>query len=189
VADWNWQGYENRTLNVVVYSSCDEVELFLNGKSLGKKKTDRDAKYLASYEVPYAAGELKAVGYTKNKKVQESFLKTAGSPTDLVLTAEKTMLHANNQDLTYINVEVKDDKGITNPKTELPVQFSVEGAGTIAGVGNANPASVESCHSNTRKTWKGKCLLIVKAGKERGDIKITATAGNIKTKELVIKVD
>ena len=176
-------------MNVVVYSSCDEVELFLNGKSLGRKKTNRDSKYLAAYEVAYAAGELKAVGYINNKKVQESVLRTAGTSTDIVLTPDKTTLHANNQDLVYINVELKDNKGVVDPKAELPMQFSVKGAGTIVGVGNANPVSLESFQSDTRKTWKGKCLLIVKAGKEKGEIKITATTGNIKSKELVIKVE
>jgi beta-galactosidase len=189
VADWNWKGYEDKIFNVVVYSSCDEVELFLNGKSLGKKQTNRSTKFIATYQVPYAAGELKVVGYTNNKKMQQSVLQTAGEPTNLILTPDKKILHANNQGLVYINVELTDDKGIVNQKTDLPVQFNVEGAGTIAGVGNANPVSEESYQSNKRKTWRGKCLLIVKAGKEKGDIKISAAAGNIQSKELVIKVE
>lgn len=189
VANWNWKGYENQTLQVLVYSSCDEVELFLNGKLLGKKKTDRSTKYLAPFDVPYAAGELKAVGYTNGKKVQEAALKTAGEPTAVLLKADKTSIRANNQELVYITVDLTDETGITNPTTEMPVQFNVTGAGTIAGVGNANPQSVESCIANTRKTWRGKCLLIVKAGKQKGNIQVTATAGTLKSKELIIKVN
>jgi beta-galactosidase len=189
VAGWNWKGYENQTLHVVAYSSCDEVELFLNGKSLGRKQTDRSTKFIAPFDVSYTAGELKAIGYTNGKKVQEAVLKTAGEPTAILLNADKNSLRANNQGLVYIDVDLADDKGTTNPATEVPVQFNVTGAGTIAGVGNANPKSVESCISDTRKTWRGKCLLIVKAGKEKVNIHITATAGALKSKELIIKVD
>jgi beta-galactosidase len=189
IADWNWKGNENQVLKVVVYSSCDEVELWLNGKSLGRKKTDRSTKYLAVYDVPYAAGELKAIGYTNGKKVQETDLQTANEPTTLSLNADKETIHANNQDLVYINVSAVDEKGVINPKAELPVHFQVTGAGDIAGVGNANPKSVESCIADKRNTWRGKCLLIVKAGKEKGDIRITATAGALKSKELIIKVE
>ncbi|SFP84261.1 glycoside hydrolase family 2 TIM barrel-domain containing protein [Parafilimonas terrae] len=189
VARWNWKGYENKPLNVVVYSSCDEVELFLNNKSLGRKKTTRAEKYLAIFSVPYTTGELKAIGYTNNKKVNESILKTAGNVTGLNITADRQVVRANNQDLIYINIEAIDKNGTINPEANMPLTFNVSGAGTIAGVGNADPTSVESNQSNKRKTWRGKCLLIVKSGKQKGEIHITATSGNIKSRELIIKVD
>ena len=155
-------------MNVVVYSSCDEVELFLNNKSLGRKKTTRAEKYLAIFSVPYTTGELKAIGYTNNKKVNESILKTAGNVTGLNITADRQVVRANNQDLIYINIEAIDKNGTINPEANMPLTFNVSGAGTIAGVGNADPTSVESNQSNKLKTWLVKCFLIVKSGKQKG---------------------
>ncbi len=179
VHGWNWKGYENKPLQVTIYSSCEKVELFLNGKSQGILPTDRSTKFMATFSVPYQAGELKAVGYNGNKPVNETTLATAALPVKISLTADRKIIHANGQDLCYITVELKDAKGNVNPLAESVVHFSVAGDATIVGVGNANPTSTESYQLPQRKAWKGRCLVILKAGKQGGKITLKASAANL----------
>ncbi|ALJ01744.1 glycoside hydrolase family 2 TIM barrel-domain containing protein [Rufibacter tibetensis] len=176
VASWNWEGYKGTPLEVEVYSSCEQVELFLNGKSLGRKKTNRSTKFMATYEVPYQEGELKAVGYNGQNQAAVSELNTAGKPNQIKLTADRTEIKADNQDLSYVTVELLDASGVRHPKAEDLVKFELEGPGKIVGVGNANPKSLESYQDHERKAWQGKCLVIIKAGKNAGEITLKATA-------------
>jgi beta-galactosidase len=176
VDDWNWKGSEGKTMEVSVYSSCEQVELFLNCKSLGKKPTNRTTKFIAVWQVPYQPGTLKAVGFTKKKQVIVSELKTAGEPVNIKFSADRTQIKADGQDLSYITIELTDANGIRNPKSEKLVRFEIEGPGTIVGVGNANPISLESCLLPERKAWKGKCLVIVKSEIEKGTITLKASS-------------
>lgn len=186
VADWNWEGYENHPLEVTVYSSCKQVELTLNGKSLGKKKTDRSTQFTAKWEVPYKAGELKAIGYQGSKAVAESVLRTAGKTTAIRLSPDRAVLKADGQDLSYIMVELTDATGIKNPKDERLVKFGIEGEGIIVGVGNANPVSLESYQLPQRKAWQGRCLVIVKSTGKPGIITLTASADDLPSSKVTI---
>lgn len=180
VADWNWPGHEQQPLTVNVYSSCEQAELFINGRSLGKQTTDTTNRFIANWQVPYEAGELKAVGYAHGKIVQTTLLRSAGTPDRIALQADRTKLQANGQDLSYITVELTDAKGIRHPKADSLVHFSIEGPGTIVAVGNANPTSTESCRLPQRKAWQGRCLVIVQAGKKAGDIVLKASAAGMR---------
>jgi len=186
VADWNWKGLEGQPLEVAVYSSCERVELFLNGKSLGKSKTDRTSRFIASWKVPYEAGELKVVGYKGSKIIASSTLQTAEEPVAIQLTADKTTLKADGQDLCYITVDLVDSKGHRNPKAENLVKFEIEGAGTIVGVGNANPVSFESYQLPKRKAWQGRCLVIIKSSAKPGNITIEASAEGLQSSKMII---
>ncbi len=186
IADWNWKGYEDSLFEVNVYSSCAEVELFLNGKSFGRKLTDRSSKFMAVWNVPYAAGKLKAVGYNGSQKMASSELNTAGEPTQIKLSADRITMKANGQDLSYITVELIDKNGIRNPKAENLIHFSIEGPGTIAGVGNANPISLESYQLPQRKGWQGRCMAIVKSGSIPGKIKVKVTSPGLSSAMIVI---
>lgn len=180
VADWNWQGYEQKPLEISAYSSCEEAELFLNGKSLGKKKTDRSTEFMAKWSVPYQAGELKVVGYRDGKTIKASILHTTGSVANIKLTADRAQLAGDGEDLSYVTVELTDLKGLLNPKAENLVKFNIEGPGTIIGVGNANPMSLESYQLPQRKAWRGKCLVIVKTKKNAGSIRLVASSNGLK---------
>ena len=179
VCNWNWKGYESKPLQVSVYSSCEKVELFLNGKSLGVKLTDRSTKFMAIFNVPYDAGELKAIGYSGGKQVNETTLATTGQPVKINLSADRKNIHANGQDLCYVTVELTDAKGHVNPLAENMIKFSVVGDATIVGVGNANPTSTESYRLPQRKAWKGRCMVILKAGKRGGNITLQANAAKL----------
>ncbi|MFL6208539.1 MAG: sugar-binding domain-containing protein [Pyrinomonadaceae bacterium] len=185
-ADWNWQGLEHKPLEVNVYSSCEEVELFLNDRSLGKKPTNRATAYTAIWSVSYEAGVLKAIGYDAGQRVNAAELRTAQPPTHIKLTADRTSVAADGQDLSYITVELVDGRGVRHPKAENLIKFAVTGPGQIIGVGNANPVSTESYQRPERKAWQGRCLLIVKSDRRAGQIVVKATAAGLAPAELVI---
>lgn len=176
VADWNWEGYEGKPLEVTVYSSCEKVELYLNDKSLGVQPVNRDTRFMATWQVPYQSGVLKAVGYRGNRQVSTAELKTAQKPVQIRILPDRTVIRADGQDLCYVTIELTDAAGTRNPKTEDLVRFAIEGPGTIIGVGNANPVSLESYTLPQRKVWQGRCLVVVKAGKEAGRIVLKAAA-------------
>ena len=180
VASWNWAGSEAKPLQVSIYSSCEEVELLLNGKSLGRKLTSRATEFRATWDVPYQAGELRAVGYRGGREVRSAELKTAGQPTQLKLTADRPRLQANGQDLSYVTVELVDEKGTRHPQAENDVHFTLEGPGTIVGVSNANPVSLESYQVPQRRAWQGRCLVVVKSGSQVGDLVLKAIAPGLR---------
>lgn len=189
VAHWNWKGNEGKPLEVNVYSSCEEVELFLDGRSLGKKPVNRSNKFIAVWQVPYEAGTLKAVGYRKNKVVNTSVLRTAGEPTQVKMTADHPVLQANAQDLSYVTVELLDNNGIRNPLAEQQVKFEIKGPAVIEAVGNANPMSVESYTLPQRKTWQGRCMVIVRTSGQKGKITLKAFAAGLPPAQLELDVN
>lgn len=182
--DWNWAGYENKLVEVNVYSSCEQVELFLNGKSFGEKETNRSTKFFATWKIPYVAGELKALGFTSGKKANSASLKTANKPVAIKLSADKTLLKSDNQDLSYITVQLVDENGHINPKSDQLINFSIIGDGEIVGVGNANPLSLESYQQTQRRAWKGRCLAIVKSNHNSGKIILKAEGIGLKPAEI-----
>ena len=158
----------------------------MNDKSLGRKPTNRSTKFTATFEVPYQAGTLKAIGYTGGKKIKSAKLKTAGEPKQIKLTADKAKIKADGQDLVYITVELTDENKAINPKSEKLIHFSIEGGATIVGVGNANPVSLESYQKNQRTTWHGRCLIILKSDKQTGTFKLKATGDGLKPASIEI---
>jgi beta-galactosidase len=187
VDDWNWKGNEGKTIEVSVYSSCEQAELFLNGKSLGKKPTNRSTKFIAVWQFPYQPGTLKAVGYTKKKQVNVSELKTADEPAYFKIKPDRFKIRADGQDLCYFTIELTDKNGIRNPKASNPVSFTIDGPGTIVAVGNANPLSIESFQLPQRKAWRGRCMVIVKSEKESGRINLKATSPGLETASIEIE--
>ncbi|HWA34263.1 MAG TPA: glycoside hydrolase family 2 TIM barrel-domain containing protein, partial [Cyclobacteriaceae bacterium] len=187
VSSWNWEGHENEIFEVNVYSSCQAVELFLNGKTLGRKPIGRSTKNKGVWTVPYSSGELRAVGFSGSKKVAEASLRSAGKVTRLRMTADRSIISADAQDLSYVTVELVDENGIRNANAEDPVEFSLEGPGSIAGIGNGNPISVESYQQPRRKAWLGRCLVIVRSGKVPGEIRLTATANGLQKAAISIQ--
>ena len=129
VAHWNWNGYEGDTLEINVYSSCEEVELFLNGNSLGKMKTNRETRFTALYKVRYQPGTLRATGYKNGKEVNSSELQTTGESEKISLVADRGIIKADGQDLCYVTVEIQDSKGLRNPTARNLVKFEIEGPG------------------------------------------------------------
>ncbi|MBW8684133.1 glycoside hydrolase family 2 TIM barrel-domain containing protein [Chitinophaga rhizophila] len=183
---WNWQGHEGKPLDVSVYTSYEEVELFLNGKSLGRKTAGRANRFMAVWQVPYSPGKISAVGYNGKKKSKEVALQTAGNTTQINLTADRQKITADGQDLSYVTITLRDADGNICPDADTQLKFDITGPGTIAGVGNANPVSTESYQQPQRKAWRGKCLVIIKAEQQAGDITLKVNGAGLPAAQITI---
>ncbi|POY39408.1 glycoside hydrolase family 2 [Solitalea longa] len=179
---WNWTGKENQPIKVWVNSNAQQVELFLNGKSLGKKEMPLN-KHL-EWMVPYQAGTLKAVGYRNGRKIETS-RETTETASSLVLSPSKTVLLANGQDAVVVNFTAVDSKGREVAIADNLIQFKLEGDAKMIGVGNGDPSSHEADNFLSgnwqRKLFNGKCQVIIQAGKNAGNVKLTVTSEGLKT--------
>ncbi|MEI7828978.1 MAG: glycoside hydrolase family 2 TIM barrel-domain containing protein [Prolixibacteraceae bacterium] len=189
LADWNWEVYEGKPMEINVYSSCEEAELFLNGMSLGKKPTNRANQFIAKWQVPYQSGILKAIGFSGGKQIKVFELKTAEKPKSIRLTADRNIIKADGQDLSYVTIGIVDQNGNLNPKADDLVNFEIKGPGRIVAVGNANPVSLESYQQPQRKAWRGKCLIIIQSDRQMGNIALTAKSANLKLATVNIRVE
>lgn len=176
---WTFPGCEKKPALVEVYSADEEVELFLNGKSMGRKPAGRQADYIARFTVPYEPGTLKAVAYKNGDKQESSTLYTADSETRLSITADKTTLKKGSASLSFITIELTDNKGIRKPYEPRKVSVELTGAGTLLGYGSADPKSEENFFDTTRTTFEGRLLAVVRSGDETGAIRLAFHADGL----------
>jgi beta-galactosidase len=186
-ANWTWPGKEGQTFKVDVYSAFEKVELFLNDKSLGVQPTTKAERFMTSFEVPYAPGELKAVGYSGDQPTANWSLKTCGAPSQVRLTADRAAIQADGNDLSYVTVEVLDAAGQVCPDAENVISFSVVGEGSLLAAGSGNPVSTESYRGSQRKVFRGRCLVVVKSSGKQGEIRLQALADGLNEAEVVIQ--
>jgi beta-galactosidase len=184
---WNWEGYENQPLEVEVYCAYDAVELFLNGNSLGRIETSRENEWIARWKVPYAAGSLRAIAYMGPDQVETDELLTTGDPDVLAMKADRSSIRADGQDLSYIEVELLDKDGNRSISAENLVKFDLEGPGKIVAVGSSNPMSAESYQSPFRKAYKGRCLVVIKASDQAGEIILSASSEDLQSASITVK--
>ena len=182
---WNWK--KGQVIDVWTYTSGDAVELFLNGKSLGMKKKAGDDIHL-SWKVPFEEGTVKAVAYKNGKEILTEEVKTAGQAERIILSADHKTIHSDGKDLSFVTVKVVDKNGITVPRADNLINFSVTGEGIIAGVDNGNPISHESFKGNNRKVLNGLCLVIVQANTKPGKIHLVASSEGLKDETINIDV-
>jgi beta-galactosidase len=174
-------------MTVEVYSAAELVRLYLNDELIGEKLTGRDQQFKAEFEINYAPGTLKVQGLRHDRIVAESILQTAGAPVGLKISADRTALHADGQDLSFITVEAVDEKGRFQIKTNQKVHFSVSGAGTIAAVGNGDPQSLDSYSGHTMNLFNGRAMVILRTTREAGEIKLTANVDGLTTASIVLE--
>ena len=191
---WNWEGYKGKNVPVFVYTNGDSAELFLNGKSLGRKSKQPGSdvsveRYrLMWHDIVYAPGELKAIAYRQGKVIGEAVVRTAGKPASLKLTPDRNIITADGDDLSFILVEAFDRNGVPCPLADNLVSFEVKGAGTVAGAGNGNQRSYEPFHAPYRRLFNGKAMLIVRSVKGTdGKIDIAATSKGLKSSRVTIE--
>jgi beta-galactosidase len=191
---WSWPGREGQPIPVMAYSNAEEVELFLDGRPLGRKRVGAEpvelpagrkaaetgrirSKHRLLWRVPYAPGTLKAVAYSGGREVASHVVRTAGRPARVVVAPDRARIRADGDDLSFVTVRIEDANGTLVPDAENLVRFAVTGAGRIAAVDNGSAASLESFQADHRKAFSGMALLIVrsKAG-EKGTIQVKAAA-------------
>lgn len=187
--NWNWSRYPIRKVPVWVYSNCEEVELFLNGKSLGTKTIDRDETLHFEWLVPWRPGTLKAVGRNAAKEVCADSVQTAGEPVEVVLVTDRTEIAADGWDLSFVEARLVDANGTLCPDSDMQLTFNIEGEGTILGIGSGNATSMESFKGNSYHTYRGLCRVVIKSTQQAGAIRLTGTADGLNsvTLDLVSK--
>ena len=182
---WNWK--VGQTIDVwAYYNNADEDELFLNGRSLGKRTKKGDDLHV-SWSVPFEPGTLKAISRKNGKLVLTDMIHTAGKPAKIQLVIDRKRLKADGNDLSYITVKILDKDNNIVPDADNLVKFKITGPASIAGVDNGSQSSMEPFKADQRKAFHGLCLAIVQAGKQKGDITFTATATGLTTATVIIK--
>ena len=204
---WNWAGREGEVTPVFVYTNYPSAELFINGKSQGKRSKDlsvtiensKDSASTADFkrqqryrlmwmDTKYEPGTVKVVAYDKDgKAVAEKEIHTAGAPHHIELTADRTLIKADGEDLSFVTVKVVDKDGNLCPLAENEIRFKVKGAGVYRAGANGNPASLENFQTPKMKVFNGMMTAIVAATDKPGAITLEATAGGLK--KAVLKLE
>lgn len=160
---WTWPERAGEVTPVHVFTSGDEAELFLNGKSQGRRKKAPYEYRIRWDYVTYEPGELKVVAYKNGKEWATGSMKTAGAPAALELTPDRSEIRADGQDLSFLTLRIADKDGLTAPRANNRIKFSVEGPGEIVATDNGDPTSFESFQSPERASFNGLCLVIIRA--------------------------
>jgi beta-galactosidase len=184
---WNWPGKEGQNVPVWCFSNCDEVELFLNGRSLGKQAMP-EFGHLQWDHVAYEPGRLEARGYKNGQPVGTKTLETTGAPAGLRLTPDRAQLLADGQDTVPVMVAVVDAQGRVVPDASNKIYFKISGAGVNAGVGNGDPSCHEPDQSGSRSAFNGYCLLLVRAARTGGMIQVVAQSPGLADASVRLKV-
>ena len=169
---WNWEGREGDEIPVWVYTNLDEVELFVNGKSLGSQKVPHLGH--VEWKVKYEPGSIEARGSKGGQVVLTEKRETAGPATSIRLTADRTIINADGEDVAVIKVEGLDKDGRVVPTANNLLAFKVSGEGALIGVGNGDPNCQESDKGSTRSLFNGLAQVIVQATKQPGEIRVEA---------------
>jgi len=187
---WNWPERKGKVTPVHVYTSGDEAELFLNGKSLGRKKKGRYEYRLKWDDVVYQPGELAVVAYREGAKWAEDTMVTTGRAAILAASADRASVKADGSDLVFITVEIKDKDKLLVPRSSNLVNFSIEGPGKIVAVDNGDATSHDPFQADYRNAYNGMCLVIVRAEKgASGSFVVKAASKGLKGSEVVVGIE
>jgi beta-galactosidase len=182
---WSWKGREGEMIKIFTYTNLEEVELFQDGKSLGKQKVLPFENQ--SWDVKYKPGTLVAKGYENGKLILSDKVVTAGDPYSIKVSGYKNILNADGGDAVTLKFEILDIKGIVCPNANNTINISVEGNGHLLGVDNGNPTNINPAKLPEVRAFSGLCSAIVQSDEETGSIIIKATSEGLKTGSLEIK--
>jgi beta-galactosidase len=187
---WNWPERMDSITPVHVYTSGDEAELFLNGKSLGRKTkvAEKDFRFVWD-DVKYVPGELKVVCYKSGKQWATNVVKTTGEMAKLELSADRSVIKAGEDELCFITVKVTDKEGLMVPRSHPVIHFSVEGAGEIVATDNGDATSFVPFQSHDRPAFNGMALVIIKAKKGmKGKVFVKASSERLAAGQTIVTV-
>jgi beta-galactosidase len=183
---WNW-AHEGKEIAVWCHSNLDSVELFLNGKSLGSKKVERNSH--VEWQVKYVPGVLEARGSKDGKLLLVQRRETTGAPAKIVLRPDRLKIAADGEDLSVIAIEVVDSLDRIVPTASNEIVFTVTGPGRLIGVGNGDPSCHEPDKGNRRSAFNGLCMAIVQALKQPGDIRIEGSSAQLVPASIVVQAE
>jgi len=175
VSSWAWRGAEGTLAEIEVYSADDEVELLVNGRSLGRRRAGARGGYIARFRTPYAAGELTAVGYRAGRETARSTLRSAGEAV-LVLDPERVELEADGNDLAFVHVELRDGEGTVEMLEDDRVRLDVDGPAELIGFGSGASANAESYNGDTHRTSYGRALAVLRSTGKAGTVTLRAVS-------------
>ena len=180
---WNWKAGE--PVDVwAYYSNADEVELFVNGESYGRKSKTRELLHAEWLAVPFSPGKIEVVSYKNGREVAREARYTAGEPVALRLTPDRRTISADGYDLSYVTVEALDGDGRVVPTATDMLHFSVDGAGELFGVDNGNAADTLSLKGADKALFSGKALAVVRSLKDRpgtATLSVSSDYASVKT--------
>jgi beta-galactosidase len=183
---WNWPGYEGKDIQVEVYSKYPKVRLYLNKKLIGEQKTTVEHEFKANFNVPYSPGLLTAVGIQDDKEMESTALQTPGNDYKIHLKADRTQLEADGQDLSFVTIEITDNKGILQTNAESLLHFSINGPGVIAGIENGNIKDPDAYSSLSKKSWHGRAMVVIRSTRNAGVINLTVSSPGLSDTILTI---
>lgn len=175
---WNWPDNIGKTMKVMGFTNCEEVELLVNGKTMGRKSVKPYERM--EWEVTYQPGYIEARGYRKGRLVAKERTETTGTARNIVLKSDVPALKADGQDVAIINVAVTDGKGRVVPTADNRMEFAISGPGRIIGTGNGCPSSTEPDKAPRRKAFNGYCQVLVQSDTTDGAITVTVTSQGLK---------
>ena len=189
---WNWAGQEGKPVNIAVFSAAEEVELFVNGLSLGRRKAGeapvQEMPLTFLFAAVYEPGLVEAVSFTGGREVSRSVLKTAGKPAALHLTAEEDGLKADGASLCHVRAELTDADGNIVPDADRLLTARVSGPAELLGFGSGAPITAENYTGGQFTSYQGKALAVLRAGAEAGEVRLTVTAGDIGSADITLQV-
>ncbi len=190
VPSWNYGGFEGEPVELVVYSKAEEVEVLVNGKSLGRKPVsmERPMPYSASFETVYEPGEVVAVSYSDGKEISRDVLVTAGEAVEVALIAEKSEMKADGHDVICVGIELRDKEGVVVPDASVPLRVTVEGSGVLAGFGSANPITDDDYTDEFTVSYRGRAMAIIRSGYESGSMCVEVSAEGMATVKVELAV-
>ena len=190
---WNLQGHEGDSIDIWVYSNCDEVELTVNGKKLERKPMPRNGHL--SWKAVYQPGAVKAVGYKNGKKILARTVETTGAPARISLTADRSVIQADNRDVAVCNIELQDKKKRFVPTACNDLTITVSGPVRILGVGNGDPAyqaTERPADADARtyqvKAFNGLAQVLLQSIGEAGEATLTVVSKNLPETSCVLKL-
>lgn len=185
---WNWPGHEGKNIDVEIYSRYPAVRLYLNDRLIAEKPTTRNEEFKAIFTIPYAPGTLKVVGVENGKETDARILETAGNPARIQLTADRTEITADGESLVYVMAEITDRKGRLVPNADALIKFDVQGAGTLLATCSADLKDESAYTDSRRKAWKGRAMAVIKAGKVKGKLQVTAHGQGLKKASVTVQL-
>ena len=185
-SDWTPANQTAHEENVEVYSNCQEVELLLNGKSLGSKPLPADASP-RTWMVPFEPGTLRAVGRNTGRVVAGHELRTAGKPAKILLAVDRKQLPVDWDDVAFVAATIVDKDGVIVPNADDLITFKLSGPGTIAAVDNGSRISHDPFQATQRHAFQGQCLAMVKGTAASGRVTVTASATGLMSSTINIK--
>jgi len=184
---WNWPDRVGLVTPVHVYTSGDEAELFLNGRSLGRKKKEQYQYRIRWDDVKYEPGELRVIAYKNGKRWAEDVMKTTGPVSDIAMSADRSRIKADGRDLSFVTVKLTDKAGLLVPRSKNRIRFSISGPGEIVAVDNGDATSLESFRSSDRHAYNGMALVVVRTHSAKaGTIRLRAESSGLRGSEITL---